>query len=139
MANTIVLSAEQQIPFRAHNIAKDEPNSIEQSRRAVDSQDDEGKVNVTLPDMFALFLSGPPRVNPNYARVKAESEVWFVEYIHPYHYKPKVYILIITHSVTLQKMPTGCSLEKNPRKNRFLVFLCNHGGGCRATGVENSL
>jgi len=97
MANTIVLSAEQQqISFRAHNIAKNEPNTLEQSRRAVDSQDDEVKVNVTIPDMFALFLSGSPRVNPNYARVKAESEVWFAKYIHPCHYKPKVYILIRT-------------------------------------------
>lgn len=84
MTNTIVLHAEQQTTFRAYNIARDDHDTIDhvQSWQALNSksQDDAKKVTVTIPDMFVLFLSEPPRVNPNYARVKAESEDWFAEY-----------------------------------------------------------
>lgn len=34
------------------------------------------RVNVYLPDMFILFLSEPPRVNPHYETVRRESETW---------------------------------------------------------------
>lgn len=79
MADTIVLSAEQRAPFRTHNVTKNDSNSVEQPWLGADH---DGKVSVTIPDMFVLFLSGPPRVNPNYARVKAESEAWFAEYVY---------------------------------------------------------
>ncbi|KAL8829667.1 MAG: hypothetical protein Q9191_001876 [Dirinaria sp. TL-2023a] len=35
--------------------------------------------NVRIPDLFLSFCAQPPRVNPNYARVKAESESWITE------------------------------------------------------------
>ncbi|KUJ11138.1 putative pentalenene synthase [Mollisia scopiformis] len=38
-----------------------------------------GKVSVVIPDLFSSFLSLPPRVNPLYLKVKAESEAWFSE------------------------------------------------------------
>ena len=40
---------------------------------------DDNRVDVVLPDLFGLFLSDPPRVNPYYDLVKTESEEWFVE------------------------------------------------------------
>lgn len=83
MANTLVWSAKQQTPFRTHSITRDESDIIEQPWPVLDPQCDEDKVTVILPDMFALFLSETPRVNPNYARVKAESELWFSEYARP--------------------------------------------------------
>lgn len=36
-------------------------------------------------------------------------------------------------------MPAEYSLDKDPWKNGFFVFLCNQCGGCRTSGVENSL
>lgn len=42
---------------------------------------DDTKVDVVLPDMFRLFLSEPPRVNPHYYLVKSESEDWFSEFV----------------------------------------------------------
>lgn len=82
MANTIVLSAEQQTLFRAHNIVRDQHDTIEQSwTGAVEPKTGDGKVAIALPDMFVRFLSEPPRVNPHYERVKAESEAWFAEYV----------------------------------------------------------
>lgn len=34
---------------------------------------------VTLPDLFILFLSESPAVNPHYASVKGKSEDWITE------------------------------------------------------------
>jgi hypothetical protein len=34
------------------------------------------RVDVYLPDMFVLFLSERPRVNPHYETVRRESEAW---------------------------------------------------------------
>lgn len=36
-------------------------------------------IPVRLPDLFVLFLSGAPAVNPNYEIVRKESEEWFVK------------------------------------------------------------
>ncbi|KAI1175288.1 isoprenoid synthase domain-containing protein [Nemania sp. FL0916] len=37
-------------------------------------------VTVRIPNMFVSFLADPPRVNPNYGRVKAESEAWISDF-----------------------------------------------------------
>jgi hypothetical protein len=37
-------------------------------------------IEVILPDMFVLFLSQPPRVNPGYDRVRKASEAWISRY-----------------------------------------------------------
>ena len=34
---------------------------------------------VTIPDMFVSFLSQEPQINPNYEKVKGESEAWIAE------------------------------------------------------------
>lgn len=44
-----------------------------------DPQLDDSTVEVVLPDLFRLFLSISPRVNPHYELVKQESEAWIVE------------------------------------------------------------
>lgn len=41
----------------------------------------DGYVSVRLPDLFALFLSGDPVVNPYYEVVRAESEAWMAELV----------------------------------------------------------
>ncbi|KAI0432415.1 isoprenoid synthase domain-containing protein [Xylaria sp. FL1042] len=38
------------------------------------------KVIVQIPDLFVSFLAEPPRFNPNYHLVKAESEAWISEF-----------------------------------------------------------
>ncbi|KAI1277872.1 isoprenoid synthase domain-containing protein [Xylaria sp. FL0933] len=38
------------------------------------------QVVVQIPDLFVSFLAEPPRFNPNYHHVKAESEVWISEF-----------------------------------------------------------
>lgn len=39
------------------------------------------RIPVRLPDMFVLFLSEVPAVNPHYATARKESEEWFVKLI----------------------------------------------------------
>ena len=34
---------------------------------------------VTIPDMFVSFLSQEPQINPNYEKVKGESEAWIAQ------------------------------------------------------------
>lgn len=34
---------------------------------------------VRLPDLFILFLSEPPAINPHYADVRGESEAWVAQ------------------------------------------------------------
>jgi hypothetical protein len=50
-------------------------------------EDGDGYTTVHLPQMFTLFLSGDPPVNPHYAEVRAESERWLARYApHPKPY-----------------------------------------------------
>jgi hypothetical protein len=53
----------------------------QQTITATDRTLDERKIDVVLPDMFRLFLSEPPRVNPKYDLVKSESEAWFSGFV----------------------------------------------------------
>jgi hypothetical protein len=47
-----------------------------------EEEDDGGEyTTVHLPQMFTLFLSGNPPVNPHYAEVRAESEQWLARYL----------------------------------------------------------
>ena len=39
------------------------------------------RIPVRLPDMFVLFLSEAPAVNPHYATTRKESEEWFVKLV----------------------------------------------------------
>jgi hypothetical protein len=50
-----------------------------QKHQISNPQLDDNTVDVVLPDLFRLFLSEPPRVNPHYEMIKKESEAWFVE------------------------------------------------------------
>lgn len=34
---------------------------------------------VSIPDMFVSFLSSEPQINPNYEKVKGESEAWIAQ------------------------------------------------------------
>ena len=34
---------------------------------------------VIIPDMFVSFLSQQPQINPNYEKVKGESEAWIAQ------------------------------------------------------------
>ena len=38
-----------------------------------------GAVQVTLPEMFLLFLAQSPRVNPHYEAIRRESEEWLLK------------------------------------------------------------
>jgi hypothetical protein len=43
---------------------------------------EDGKSNwviVTIPDLFQSFLAEPPRLNPNYQKVKVEAEQWICQ------------------------------------------------------------
>ncbi|KAI1192542.1 isoprenoid synthase domain-containing protein [Nemania serpens] len=45
-----------------------------------DFPDRSERVMVRIPDMFVSFLAEPPRLNPNYRQVKANSEAWISEF-----------------------------------------------------------
>ncbi|KAL8685420.1 MAG: hypothetical protein Q9224_005822, partial [Gallowayella concinna] len=63
-------------------------NQIKHLERAVSygPVDDE---QVMLPDMFVSFLAQEPQINPNYDKVKEESEAWIA---HLCQYDEKTYI-----------------------------------------------
>lgn len=44
---------------------------------------DQKEIPVILPDLFVSFLSRTPQLNPNYERVRAESEAWISKSVHP--------------------------------------------------------
>ncbi|PCH01467.1 Terpenoid synthase [Penicillium occitanis (nom. inval.)] len=50
-----------------------------QSHQTSNPQVVDSTVDVVLPELFRLFLSEQPRVNPHYDLVKKESEAWFVK------------------------------------------------------------
>jgi hypothetical protein len=41
----------------------------------------DGVVQVVLPEMFLLFLAQTPRVNPHYEDIRRESEAWLLKYV----------------------------------------------------------
>lgn len=63
-------------------------SSTERVFLATENPLDDSKVDVVLPDMFRLFLSEPPRVNPHYDQVKSESEAWFSEFVSHFSFPP---------------------------------------------------
>lgn len=41
----------------------------------------DGVVQVVLPEMFLLFLAQSPRMNPHYEDIRRESEAWLLKYV----------------------------------------------------------
>ena len=41
--------------------------------------DDVSNDQVMMPDMFVSFLAQEPQINPNYEKVKGESEAWIAQ------------------------------------------------------------
>ena len=49
------------------------------------------RIPVLLPEMFVSFLAREPTVNPNYERVKADSEAWLIGLV-----KASIDLLLLT-------------------------------------------
>ena len=55
------------------------PLSLEDQALQAQSEVSQIDDHVTMPDMFVSFLAQEPQINPNYERVKGESEAWIAE------------------------------------------------------------
>ncbi|KAL3464020.1 terpene synthase metal binding domain protein [Aspergillus heterothallicus] len=64
--------------FHPTSTAQTQAQAQEKTHNNKEEQD-ESTTTVHLPQMFTLFLSGEPPVNPHYAEIRAESEKWLAE------------------------------------------------------------
>ena len=114
--------------YKQHTMAK--------ARSDIARQEPSQYTQVRLPDLFILFLSEPPIVNPHYAAVRKESEAWVAESetppLHPHARYARNEILIYSQAVLY-----GQALSNDPQSVQLCVVPVDRCPRCRSPRTTN--